>query len=121
MDAYAMVINNTPKIASVPISVTLAGNALPNACAINEYNAANKPGKNNAMSTKIACCILNRINRLIRGLPAKKFNAKNAMKPPNGMARYNPYVSATNDAKTLSGFSMTKKRANCNPSNSGNR
>ena len=43
------------------------------------------------MSTKIACCKLNRINLLILGFPDKKERVKNARKPESGIERYTTY------------------------------
>mmetsp|Transcript_11592 Transcript_11592/g.25541 ORF Transcript_11592/g.25541 Transcript_11592/m.25541 type:complete len:275 (+) Transcript_11592:1294-2118(+) len=118
---YARTNNNAPKMTSAnnspaapvrpPPPVTIPPSPM-----IND-------GKNNAISIKIACCMLNRISLFKEGLPDRKFKAKNAANPLNGILLYNPYSNAK---MTMKGFAsapsaLNKNRPYCNPSINGNK
>ena len=77
-------------------------------------NAANSPGKNNAISKNIACCILNRTSLFKPGLDDKVLSAKNAINPENGILLYAANNNPNKPTKGLSAFSIIKNRPNCN-------
>ena len=83
---YPSTANKVTKMASVDSSCMAVGKFRFNA----PRSPPASPGKKRAMSTKMACCILYLISRLIEGVPAKKLRAKKAMKPEKGTARYRP-------------------------------
>mmetsp|Transcript_18256 Transcript_18256/g.26642 ORF Transcript_18256/g.26642 Transcript_18256/m.26642 type:complete len:254 (+) Transcript_18256:325-1086(+) len=101
----------------------MAGNWTPAPPRINPNKPDNRPGKKSAISTKIACCILNLMSLLIPGLPPRKLSTKKAMNPENGIVLYKAYNTASATTKGLDSApsAPSKNRPYCNPSMRGNR
>mmetsp|Transcript_23257 Transcript_23257/g.56112 ORF Transcript_23257/g.56112 Transcript_23257/m.56112 type:complete len:322 (-) Transcript_23257:378-1343(-) len=120
---YANVRSNVPNMTSENISPARGDMGDPTLFEMSPPSPMSSDGKKSAISTKIACCMLNLTRRLMEGFPARKFSAKNATNPEKGMDLYSAYSSASITTRGLAPASSAPRRNRpyCRPSINGNR